>query len=85
MIKYAVSNTGQIMRGYDTRIKDGARWCVDYKDQTTGELCHESNAVEHFTDFYDAVDCSRRIRADILKAQYEKDLNIIQNGDYIVH
>lgn len=42
MKRYAVSEKGIILGYFDTRIKDGCRWCVDYSGETTGELCHDS-------------------------------------------
>ena len=79
MKKYAVSEKGSIMGHFDTRIKDGCRFCVDYSGETTGELCHDSEKIEEFDTLEKAVAFSRKTRVDILKKHYESNLELILN------
>ena len=79
MKRYAVSEKGLIMGQFDTRIKDGCRWCVDYNGVTTGELCHDSEKLEEFDTLEKAVAFSRKTRVAILKKQYEATLELILN------
>ena len=79
MKRYAVSAKGLIMGHFDTRIKDGCRWCVDYSGETTGELCHDSEKLEEFDTLEKAVAFSRKTRVDILKKQHEVALEMLLN------
>ena len=79
MKRYAVSEKGKIMGHFDTRIKDGCRFCVDYSGETTGELCHDSEKLEEFDTLEKAVAFSRKTRVAILKKQYEETLELILN------
>ena len=79
MKRYAVSEKGKILGHFDTRIKDGCRYCVDYSGETTGELCHDSEKIGEFDTLEKAVAFSRKIRVDILKKQYETALELLLN------
>ena len=79
MKRYAVSEKGSILGHFDTRIKDGCRWCVDYSGETTGELCHDSEKIREFDTLEKAVALSRKTRVDILTKQYETDLEMLLN------
>ena len=79
MKRYAVSEKGIILGHFDTRIKDGCRWCVDYSGETTGELCHDSEKIVEFDTLEKAVAFSRKTRVDILTKQYEAALQMLLN------
>ena len=79
MKRYAVSEKGTILGHFDTRIKDGCRFCVDYSGETTGKLCHDSEKIEEFDTLEKAVAFSRKTRVAILKKHYESNLELILN------
>ena len=79
MKRYAVNEKGTIMAHFDTRIRDGVRYCVDYVGETTGELCHDSEKIEEFDTLEKAVTFSRKTRVDVLKKQYKASLDMILN------
>ena len=79
MKRYAVSEKGSIMGHFDTRVKDGYRWCISYNGETTGELCHDSEKIEEFDALEKAIAFSRKTRVDILNKQYEEALEMILN------
>lgn len=84
MKRYAVSEKGLIMGRFDTRIKDGCRWCVDYNGETTGALCQDSEKIEEFDTLEKAIAFSRKTRVDILKKQYEATLEMILNDNFVM-
>ena len=79
MKRYAVSEKGTILGHFDTHIRDGYRFCVDYSGETTGELCHDSEKIEEFDTLEKAVAFSRKTRVNILKKQYETALEMLLN------
>lgn len=82
MKEFAVVSNGVIMGRFDTRIKDGSRWCVNYKGEYTGVLYADSQKVYECDSLEEAVGVSRQLRLDELKKTYEEQVATILTGDW---